>query len=335
MTEKIIENTSDGLVNIISAAKNTKKRRKGKIRHYFPEHYVLIDIETTNLSPDWGEIIEIAALKIENDKVVETFNHLINPAFPKKYKLDVFITKLTGISNDQLNSEGESKKVVLQNFIKFVGNSIIVAHNATFDINFLYDAILAEFGTHFDNDYIDTLTLGRHYAFKDEGMKHHRVADYIKKFKLSNKDPYNTTHRALNDALFEKQIFDLEKERLGSDWRRKSKPHKGVDFNSFIVDSEANEDNPFYGLNIVFTGKLDKFTRNDACEFISKHGATPQAGVRRDTDILVVGVQQNNTKEPDKSSKQIKAEQLNAEGKSDIAIISDDEFLSLVNDLSN
>lgn len=159
----------------------------------------------------------------------------------------------------------------------------------------------------------------------------------IKKFNLSNEDGFNHTHRALNDSLFEKQIFDLEREKLGDDWAVQHGTHKNnkYEYKTFSANLDADETNPFYGLNVVFTGTLEKFTRNDAHEFIANLGATPQKNVRTDTDLLVVGSYQNNTKEANKSSKQIKAESFNKQGKSEISIISDEEFLKMVAETIN
>lgn len=319
--------------SIVTAAKETRKRNKGKLMHLFPKDYVVVDIETTSLSPDWGDIIEIGAVKVVNNEIVDKFNYLVNPTFPSNYELDDFTTNLTGISENDINNFGKSNAEVLREFLDFVNDSILVAHNASFDINFLYDAILKEFDYEFKNDYVDTYNLGHFYAFKKPEMNNHKVADFVKKFNLSNEAPFNDMHRALNDSLLEKQIFDLEREKLGDDWILESQytRHSGkkYELKKYEANLDADESNPFYGLNIVFTGTLDRFTRNDAHEFIANLGATPQKGVRMDTDMLVVGVQQNNTKEPNKSSKQIKAESLIEQGKADISIVSDEEFLKM------
>lgn len=323
--------------SVTTASKKVKIRNKGKLKHFFPKDYTVIDIETTDLSPEWGAIIEIGAVKVINNEIVDTFDKLINPCFPDNYDLPSFTSELTGISNDEINNFGHSKSNVLEEFLDFVSDSIIVAHRASFDINFIYDEILEEFDIEFKNNYIDTYNLGHFYAFKSPEMNRHRVIDFIKKYNLSNEDGFNHTHRALNDSLFEKQIFDLEREKLGDDWSVQHGTHNNnkYEYKTFNANLDADETNSFYGLNVVFTGTLEKFTRNDAHEFIANLGATPQKNVRTDTDLLVVGSYQNNTKEANKSSKQIKAESFNKQGKSEISIISDEEFLKMVAETIN
>ena len=318
--------------SVTEASKDVNPRNKGKLQHFFPSDYTVIDIETTDLSSKWGDIIEIGAVKVINNDIVETFTQLINPDFPNNYDLPSFTSELTGISNDEINKYGRSRLDVLEDFLKFLGDSIVVAHNASFDINFLYDEILKELNIEFKNNYVDTYNLGRFYAFKSPEMNRYRVIDFIKKFNLNNEEMYNYTHRALNDTLFEKQIFDLERQKLGDDWILSHGTHNNnkYEYKTFNSNLDADKDNPFYGLNIVFTGTLEKFTRNDAHEFIANLGATPQKNVRTDTDLLVVGCYKTNTKESNKSSKQIKAEHFNDQGKSDISIISDEDFLQMV-----
>lgn len=68
------------------------KRNKGNSIIDFPSEYVLIDVETTGFSTDWDEIIEIAALKIKDGKILDKFSSLVKPTC----EIDDFITELTG-----------------------------------------------------------------------------------------------------------------------------------------------------------------------------------------------------------------------------------------------
>ena len=71
------------------------KREKGKLTREWLDNYVVIDIETTGLTPLYDEIIEFAAIKIENDSIVDSYSTLIKPSQP----ISSFITSLTGITN--------------------------------------------------------------------------------------------------------------------------------------------------------------------------------------------------------------------------------------------
>ena len=80
----------------------------------FVDDYVLVDIETTGLSPTKDEIIEIGAIKVQNNKIIETYNELINI----NRKLPSFITKLTGITDDMIKN-GRMPTLVLKEFVDF------------------------------------------------------------------------------------------------------------------------------------------------------------------------------------------------------------------------
>lgn len=91
--------------------------------------FVVLDIETTDFSPaKGGRIIEIAAVKVVNNKIVDRFSELVNPglAIPKK------IIDLTSITNEMVES-APSVNEVLQRFWQFIDGYVVVAHNAKFD----------------------------------------------------------------------------------------------------------------------------------------------------------------------------------------------------------
>ena len=91
--------------------------------------FVVLDIETTDFSPaKGGRIIEIAAVKVVDNKIVDRFSELVNPglAIPKK------IIDLTSITNEMVES-APSVNEVLQRFWQFIDGYVVVAHNAKFD----------------------------------------------------------------------------------------------------------------------------------------------------------------------------------------------------------
>ena len=109
-------------------------KRKSLIE--IPNKYIAFDIETTGLDSMYDEI---GAIKIENEKEIETFNSLIKP----EYEIDEFITELTGITNEMLKNAPPIDEV-LPKFMTFIKDSIILGHNANFDINFIYDKLINE-----------------------------------------------------------------------------------------------------------------------------------------------------------------------------------------------
>ena len=97
------------------------------------ESVVVLDFETTGLSPNMGDrAIEIGAVKIIDGQIVESFQELMNPAC----RISGFIESYTGISNDMLD-EADPCHLVMEHFFHFLGHSNLVAHNASFDSRFL------------------------------------------------------------------------------------------------------------------------------------------------------------------------------------------------------
>lgn len=153
------------------------------------DDYVVIDLETTGLSPRHDHIIEIAALRIRNGMIADSYSSLINP----EQELDPFITELTGITNEDLQ-DAPLIDTILPEALNFIGSDIVIAHNAHFDINFLYDASEVVLGKPFTNSFVDTLRLSRK-LFPDE--ESHSLESLIRKFEISQ----TVEHRALSDAV--------------------------------------------------------------------------------------------------------------------------------------
>ncbi|MCF6178072.1 MAG: 3'-5' exonuclease [Geopsychrobacter sp.] len=94
---------------------------------------VVFDFETTGMSPNQGDrVIEVGAVRLEAGCIVDQFQALINPGF----RLNPFVSDLTGISDDMLSKAAEAS-LVMAGFSKFIGTSPLVAHNSSFDKRFL------------------------------------------------------------------------------------------------------------------------------------------------------------------------------------------------------
>lgn len=92
-------------------------------------HYVVVDLETTGLSPaKGGRIIEIAAVRVLNGEIKDTFHTLINP----QLKIPPKITQLTGIRNGDVEDK-PTRFQVLPQLYQFIGNAVVVCHNVAFD----------------------------------------------------------------------------------------------------------------------------------------------------------------------------------------------------------
>ena len=156
--------------------------------------FVVFDIETTGFSNTNDKITEIGAVKIENFKVVDRFSELVNPEVDISYK----IQELTGITND-LVSDKPTIEEILPKFLEFVGDSVLVAHNAEFDMGFISQKS-REQGLEFKNKSVDTLTLARVLL---PHLKRHRLNVIAKDLGI----PLLNHHRAVDDAEATAHIF--------------------------------------------------------------------------------------------------------------------------------
>ena len=156
--------------------------------------FVVFDIETTGFSNTNDKITEIGAVKVENFKVVDKFSELINPQKDISYK----IQELTGITNDMVKDKPTIDEV-LPKFIEFIGDSVLVAHNAEFDMSFISEKCRQQ-NIEFKNKSIDTLTLAR--VLLPE-LKRHRLNVVAKALGV----PLLNHHRAVDDAQATALIF--------------------------------------------------------------------------------------------------------------------------------
>ncbi|MDE6435296.1 MAG: PolC-type DNA polymerase III [Lachnospiraceae bacterium] len=156
--------------------------------------YVVFDIETTGLSPKSCKIIEIGAVKIVNGEKTEEFSRFVNPKIPISYE----ITKLTSITDDMV-MDAPVIEVVLPEFLEFIGDSVLVAHNASFDISFIRK-FAKDMGRVLDNSVVDTMTLGHVLCPELGKFTLDRICKHLG-IKLEHH------HRAVDDAAATAEIF--------------------------------------------------------------------------------------------------------------------------------
>ena len=157
-------------------------------------NYVVFDIETTGLSPKDDRIIEIGAVKICNGEIVDTFSEFINPKMPIPYN----ITQLTTIT-DEMVMDSPTVDVILPKFLEFIGDSILVAHNASFDTSFIKENAI-KMGYKYDYTVVDTMTLA-HVLIPELGK--YTLDRLCKQFNVA----LEHHHRAIDDATATGKIF--------------------------------------------------------------------------------------------------------------------------------
>lgn len=105
----------------------------GKRQYKSADTVIVLDFETTGLSPDHGDrAIEIGAVKLDKGRIVDRYQRLMNP----RQRISGFIEDYTGITNTMLRKAPRCEDV-MEEFSEFIGNANLVAHNATFDRKFL------------------------------------------------------------------------------------------------------------------------------------------------------------------------------------------------------
>lgn len=150
---------------------------------------IVLDIETTGMSRYYHKITEIAAVKIENNIIVDKFHTLINP----QTHIPSFITRLTGI-DDYLVKDAPKIYEVLPKLKDFLEEHTIVAHNAPFDKGFLEHNFKYHLNHNLENKTICTLRLANRVPIEFENRKLGTLCNY---FNIKNE----REHRAMGDTM--------------------------------------------------------------------------------------------------------------------------------------
>ena len=156
--------------------------------------YVVFDIETTGFSAVTDRIIEIGAVKVEDGKVTDKFSTFVNPKRPIPFR----ITELTGITDEMVIGSLDIETILPQ-FIEFIGDAVLVAHNASFDVGFIEQNCKRQ-KIEADFTYVDTVALARVLLPALNRFKLDTVAKALN-ISLENH------HRAVDDAGCTAEIF--------------------------------------------------------------------------------------------------------------------------------
>lgn len=175
---------------------------KGKSLVEIPDSFVVFDIETTGLNTTYNDIIEIGAIKVIDNKIVDTFHTLIKP----RNKISYFITNLTGITNEMVKDAPSSKETLID-FLNYIGTLTLVGHNVNFDINFVYDKLIENNLPFLSNNYVDTLRLSRK-LLKD--LRNHKLGDLALYYSIN----YEGAHRGLKDAEITLKVLEKLREEI-------------------------------------------------------------------------------------------------------------------------
>lgn len=184
------------LSNMLKIFENEKPAFQQK--HLSECTFTIFDLETTGFFPEVGdEIISIGAVKIEDGKIQEndTFYQVINPLQTVSRQTKRF----TGLRRRDL-LKGVTLPVGLKRFLEFSKGTVLVAHPASFDINFLQKRIKKWELSSFDPEYIDSFSLANALFNVNDSY----LDPLVKYFNIA----YRERHHALNDAIMTAEVFE-------------------------------------------------------------------------------------------------------------------------------
>jgi DNA polymerase III subunit epsilon len=167
--------------------------------------FVVLDLETTGLSPGADRITEVGAVKVRGGEVIGELQTLVHPGRP----IPPAVTAVTGIT-DAMVRDAPRIEAVLPTVLRFLGDAVLVAHNASFDVSFLRAAVEAQGGRPFQPTVVDTARLARRLV-ADE-VRDRRLGTLARHF-ASRTVP---DHRALHDARATVDVLHGLIERAGA-----------------------------------------------------------------------------------------------------------------------
>jgi DNA polymerase-3 subunit epsilon len=171
--------------------------------------FVVVDLETTGLSPKKSRVIEVGAVIInDSGDILATFQSLCSPD-PANIRVSSQITKITGITSLMLQNQ-PSTATIMEKFYDFIGKRPLIAHNAAFDSKFL-SMEMGKINKTVWNPFLCTLLLSRRLLKADKFN-----LTYLKDFINFQSEPgrVHKDHRALDDALVTVKLFSVILHRL-------------------------------------------------------------------------------------------------------------------------
>lgn len=239
-------------------------------KDFYSIKYTVLDFETTGLSVKKDEFCEIGAVHIYNKNIQETFHTLVNPL----KEISPQAQKINKITNDMVKNAPLTKDV-LPDLIKFIGDSVIVAHNVFFDMEFLQNKLIKLNLPILTNTVVDTLTIARNEnEFGKNNLEY--VADRYGIKTINH-------HRALDDAITTAKIFLAYLEKFSNNGANCLRELPGVheQYIPGISSQRKKFDTPFLDklekainkgekLKITYCDSKNQITHREVCpEFLN------------------------------------------------------------------
>lgn len=185
------------------------ERNKGKSLIGLPDDYCVVAVKTNGSEYRYNSIIEIAALKISNGKVIDEFSSIVRPKYHTKYSedklryVDNFTEEVIGITNDMIESAPLFSDIC-DSFLSFVRDSSIVGYKINYYINLIYDNIYYTNHAEFNNDFFDMLRISRKVFPNLENHKLKTIAKFLGVM-------YNKTQHGITECMTTYQCIEATK----------------------------------------------------------------------------------------------------------------------------
>lgn len=269
----------NGILHVTGA--QDRLRKKGQEKPDFLTNYTMLDIETTGLYPYRDRITELGGVKVRNGQIVDQYTNLVK--FSKNNSVPAFITKLNGITEEQIVKEGIPAEQAIREFREFIGDDVIIGYNVNFDLNFLYD-LSQKYGLPvLDNDYVDVLRLARTYYPRE---RHNRLLDCMQRAGIAQVE----SHHGLQDSLDTIKVYDDFAQHFTDDLLEKAQSKiKNIDLTTGELDYvDLGWHNPVQNKNIVLSGNIH-MNEAEAGKMINNMGGQVDDSVLATTNYLIMG----------------------------------------------
>lgn len=236
--------------------------------------FCVFDLETTGFSKKMDKITEIAVCKVRNGEIIDEFTTFVNPERP----IPDEVQELTHITEDMVK-DAPTIEEVLPQFLEFTKDSILVAHNAKFDIGFIKH-FAEEYKLEFHNNVIDTLTISRELY---PTFENHKLGTIAEELGIS----LEGAHRAINDTRATAKVFL----RMLADAKE-----KGIDEYGYMYSNieEEGKKLPYYHIilfakNYVGLKNLYKLISYSHVNFFNRRPRIPRSLLNRYKEGILIG----------------------------------------------
>ena len=240
------------------------------------ETYCVLDLETTGISKLTEKITEFGIMKIKNGEVIDTFECFVNPEKPIPEKV-VEVTHIT----DEMVKDAETIDIVLPKVLEFIGDSTVVAHNASFDVGFIKENA-RKLDLKFNNTYIDTLALAKELF---PNFKKYKLGIIAENLNIK----VDVAHRALADvetlvAVFNVMLKMLEEKGITKFGEVDSKLAADVSFKNLPTYHAV-----IFATNKVGLKNLYKLVSFAHLDYFYKKPKTLKSVYKKHSEGLIIG----------------------------------------------